>query len=155
GDVIKGLSASVQTSNRRRLPVDERLHTQAHAIDATDSQRLDHLVGQGRRRALDRDFRIKCKVKIFAYGREDPAELFRWEGTGSSSTKIDGVGRALENGVHLYGVELCSCDVRADAVHIPRHLVAGKHTGGKVAKTAFRSAERNRDIEADGHRDLS
>src|SRR5665213_2277519 len=76
------LQPRVQSSNRRRLAIDKRLHPKADAVHAQPQQFVQRLVAELPRSALERDLSVPRQVELTTQTLKHLAELRRAQQTG-------------------------------------------------------------------------
>ena len=94
GQVFDHDGAVVQPACFARLLVDERLHSQAYAIDARFDHRLQGRSGQLSRGALHRDFGVFLDVESAAKRRKQPLEVVRLKQRWRAAAQVDRIDRA-------------------------------------------------------------
>ncbi len=132
----------------RTLLVHERLHAQAHAIDAAAEQRFQNLVGDGAGRALDGDLGCGLDVEVVADRPKQAFQLVRREHRRRAAAEVDRIHAAFEIATELLRNTLGSFNLRAHLLDVPVKQRARKYSRGKVAEAALGAAERYRDVNS-------
>ena len=120
----------------------ERLHAQAHAIDAARGPRAGLLGGQAAGRGFDGGF----EPGLAGYGLHHFSQFTRVEIAGRAAAPVDGFGLPLPRVPPDLGFQ------RAD---VARFQLARKHRGRKIAERAFLRAEGVGKIDARHSSDCS
>src|ERR1035438_5695408 len=141
----------MQSPNRRRLSVNERLHAQADAIHATFQKTLDPAWRERPGRTLNGNLRIRRHFKLLSNRIEDSLQLKSVEHRRRSTAEINRVDFLLDPPAHLFRSSRCIADVRTHAIHIAPKDSPRKYGRREVAVAALCAAERNRDVDAQGH----
>ena len=138
-------------ADRRRLLIDERLHTEAYAIYTASLEILDRALVECAGSAFDRDLGFTKHVKLSPDGGENASQLRWFEYGRRSAAQINRIDLALDFSAHV-GSDLDSgIHVSTDTVDVAIEKRFRKHVRSKVAETAFGTAERNGNINAEGH----
>src|SRR5579863_9793001 len=141
----------MQTPNRRRLLIDERLHAQAHPVHTAALQSLNHRGSQRARSAFDGNLRTRLNLKILRNRDEQSAQLRDFQYSRSSAAHVDGVDNPVSAPAHLCYSRVVTFHVSAQPVDVALKHGAGKDIRSKVAVTAFGATERNGDIQTERH----
>src|SRR5216683_2573434 len=151
GNILEHGRALVQTPYRRRFPVDKRLHAQADVIHPTTTQPIEHIWCKGSRSALYSDLRIRLHIELRPHRAKDLLQLIGRENCRRPSTQVDGVRVALSLPTNFLCDPRGVFNVTTYAVHVALKQHPREHIGGEVAITALGAAERNRNVDAEGH----
>ena len=139
----------VQPPAHPRLAVDERLHTQAHAVNALRRQRFQRAIPQLARRALHRNLGVRLPHKLRPQRCKQTRNQSRRQQAGRSAAQVDCIHPPRQTHPHSRSPRPCRCHVLDDPVHIALVVARRIDSRRKVAIGALGAAKRNRDVEAE------
>ncbi len=145
----------MQSSDRLRFVIDERLHAQTNAVHAALQQGVDERGRKRSRSAFDRTLGIGCDRKLSAHGGENAQQLRGIEDGRSSSAQVNGIGDVIKSSSERVSHLRCELarvgnifEQAGNVIFVSRFR---EHVGREVAVAALGPAEGDGNVEAERH----
>jgi hypothetical protein len=146
--VVEDNGAGVEATTLAGFAIDERLDTEADAVDADASEGGHSCIGELPGGAFDGDLSIEINGELGADRFEELVDEIGFQQTGGSAAEIDGIDACWE-------VSAVFCPFAGlvhlsdEALNVPLVFMGRKHPRGKIAVRTLRAAERNGNIKAE------
>jgi len=134
-----------------QLPRNKRLHAETDAIHPTTTQSIEYIRCKRPGSALDRDLRLALHIELRPHRTKDPLQLIEREYRGRPSAQVNRVHLTFNPPANFFRGSRGALNVGTYPVHIAFKHSAREHVGREVAIAALGAAERNRNVDAQGH----